>query len=171
VPYIDSRQDGGKFLYEPDSPSCATASSSSSGCATPACARAATRTCHPGAYQIQINEVPVVTGQATLGHILVNDTVERLIADERAGLRRDQPGDAASPRPGYPKGNKTGLEAAGLTTLGRLGLHHLAPGGGGCVRYAREFIGCARSADDARPAGEGVPRHGEGSGAEGGDGV
>ena len=32
----------------------------------------------PGAYQIQINEVPVVTGQATLGHILVNDTVDRL---------------------------------------------------------------------------------------------
>src|SRR3954468_13628513 len=69
----------------------------------------------PGAYQIQINEVPVVTGQATLSHILVNDTADRLKLINGAGSAAANP---APRQPGawVPEEHKETLEAAGRTT-------------------------------------------------------
>ncbi len=77
VPFVDSRQDGGKFLFELI-PFMRDGLFVELGVRFPGVRARGNPSLPPGAYQIQINEVPVVTGQATLGHILVNDTVDRL---------------------------------------------------------------------------------------------
>jgi type III secretion protein V len=93
----------------------------------------------PGAYQIQINEVPVVTGQATLGHILVNDTIERLKLMNVNGFEAINPA-TRQPAAWVPEQHKEMLEAAGLTTWdvpGYIILHLAAV----LRRHAREFVG------------------------------
>jgi type III secretion protein V len=83
--------------------------------------------------------VPVVTGQATLGHILVNDTVDRLKLMNVQGFEAVNP---ATRQPGawVPDSHKEMLEAAGLTTWdvpGYMILHLAAV----LRRHAREFVG------------------------------
>ena len=91
VPYVDSRQDGGKFLYELI-PFMRDGLFVELGVRFPGVRARGNPSLPPGAYQIQLNEVPVVTGQATLGHILVNDTVDRLRWMNGQGFEAVNPG-------------------------------------------------------------------------------
>jgi type III secretion protein V len=93
----------------------------------------------PGGYQIQINEVPVVTGQVMLGHVLVNDTVERLRLMNVGGIETVNPA-TRQPAAWVPQQHRGMLEAAGLTTWdvpGFVILHVAAV----LRRHAREFVG------------------------------
>jgi type III secretion protein V len=93
----------------------------------------------PGSYQIQLNEVPVVTGQAMLGHILVNDTVDRLKLMNIQGFEAINPA-TRQPAAWVPEQHRETLEAAGLTTWdvpGYIILHMAAV----LRRNAREFVG------------------------------
>ncbi|MFT3838004.1 MAG: type III secretion system export apparatus subunit SctV [Myxococcaceae bacterium] len=138
VPFIDSRQDGGKFLYELI-PFMRDGLFVELGVRYPGVRARGNPNLPPGAYQIQINEVPVVTGQATLGHILVNDTVERLKLMNVQGFDAINPA-TRQPAAWVPEANKEMLESAGLTTWDVAGyiILHLAAV---LRRYAREFVG------------------------------
>jgi len=138
VPFIDSRQDGGKFLYELI-PFMRDGLFVELGVRYPGVRARGNPNLPPGAYQIQINEVPVVTGQATLGHILVNDTVERLKLMNVQGFDAINPA-TRQPAAWVPEANKEMLESAGLTTWDVSGyiILHLAAV---LRRYAREFVG------------------------------
>jgi type III secretion protein V len=138
VPYVDSRQDGGKFLFELV-PFMRDGLFVELGVRFPGVRARGNPGLPPGAYQIQINEVPVVTGQATLGHILVNDTVDRLRLMNIEGFEAVNPA-TRQPAAWVPEANKEMLEAAGLTTWdvpGYMILHVAAV----LRRYAREFVG------------------------------
>ncbi len=138
VPYVDSRQDGGKFLYELI-PFMRDGLFVELGVRFPGVRARGNPGLPPGAYQIQINEVPVVTGQATLGHILVNDTVDRLRLMNVEGFEAMNPA-TRQPAAWVPEQNKEMLEAAGLTTWdvpGYMILHLAAV----LRRHAREFVG------------------------------
>ena len=138
VPYVDSRQDNGKFLFELI-PFMRDGLFVEMGVRFPGVRARGNSNLPPGAYQIQINEVPVVTGQATLGHVLVNDTVERLKLMNIQGFEAVNPATRQSAA-WVPEQHKATLEAAGLTTWdvpGYIILHLAAV----LRRQAREFIG------------------------------
>jgi len=138
VPYVDSRQDGGRFLYELI-PFMRDGLFVELGVRFPGVRARGNPGLPPGAYQIQINEVPVVTGQATLGHILVNDTIERLKLMNVNGFEAINPA-TRQPAAWVPEQHKEMLEAAGLTTWdvpGYIILHLAAV----LRRHAREFVG------------------------------
>ncbi|MCA2981409.1 MAG: type III secretion system export apparatus subunit SctV [Myxococcaceae bacterium] len=138
VPFVDSRQDGGKFLYELI-PFMRDGLFVELGVRFPGVRARGNPGLPPGAYQIQINEVPVVTGQATLGHILVNDTVDRLKLMNIEGFEAVNPA-TRQPAAWVPEQHKEMLEAAGLTTWdvpGYMILHVAAV----LRRQAREFLG------------------------------
>jgi len=138
VPFVDSRQDGGKFLFELV-PFMRDGLFVELGARYPGVRARGNPGLPPGAYQIQINEVPVVTGQATLGHILVNDTVDRLRLMNVEGFEAINPA-TRQPAAWVPEDRKEMLEAAGLTTWdvpGYIILHLAAV----LRRYAREFVG------------------------------
>ncbi len=138
VPWVDSRQDGGKFLYELI-PFMRDGLFVELGVRYPGVRARGNPGLPPGAYQIQINEVPVVTGQATLGHILVNDTVDRLRLMNVEGFEAVNPA-TRQPAAWVPEQHKDMLEAAGLTTWdvpGYIILHVASV----LRRYAREFVG------------------------------
>ncbi|MBI3186066.1 MAG: type III secretion system export apparatus subunit SctV [Myxococcales bacterium] len=142
VPYVDSRQDGGRFLYELI-PFMRDGLFVELGVRFPGVRARGNPSLPPGAYQIQINEVPVVTGQATLGHILVNDTVDRLKLMNVQGFEAINPA-TRQPAAWVPEGHKEMLEAAGLTTWDVPGyaILHLAAV---LRRHAREFVGIQES--------------------------
>jgi type III secretion protein V len=80
-----------------------------------------------------------VTGQATLGHILVNDTAERLKLLNVQGFEAVNPA-TRQPAAWVPEQNKDMLEGAGLTTWdvpGYMILHVAAV----LRRYSRDFVG------------------------------
>ncbi len=138
VPFVDSRQDGGKFLFELV-PFMRDGLFVELGVRFPGVRARGNPGLPPGAYQIQINEVPVVTGQATLGHILVNDTVDRLRLMNIEGFDAINPA-TRQPAAWVPEANKDMLEAAGLTTWdvpGYMILHVASV----LRRHAREFVG------------------------------
>jgi type III secretion protein V len=138
VPYVDSRQDNGKFLYELI-PFMRDGLFVELGVRFPGVRARGNPGLPPGAYQIQINEVPVVTGQATLGHILVNDTVERLKLMNVQGFEAVNPA-TRQPAAWVPEQSKDMLEGAGLTTWdvpGYIILHLAAV----LRRHGREFVG------------------------------
>ncbi|MCP3097632.1 type III secretion system export apparatus subunit SctV [Myxococcus sp. K15C18031901] len=138
VPYVDSRQDNGKFLFELI-PFMRDGLFVELGVRFPGVRARGNASLPPGAYQIQINEVPVVTGQATLGHVLVNDTVERLRLMNIQGFEAINPA-TRQPAAWVPEQHRDTLEAAGLTTWdvpGYIILHVAAV----LRRNAREFIG------------------------------
>jgi type III secretion protein V len=138
VPFVDSRQDGGRFLYELI-PFMRDGLFVELGVRFPGVRARGNPSLPPGAYQIQINEVPVVTGQATLGHILVNDTIERLKLMNVNGFEAINPA-TRQPAAWVPEQHKEMLEAAGLTTWdvpGYIILHVAAV----LRRHAREFVG------------------------------
>jgi type III secretion protein V len=138
VPFVDSRQDGGKFLFELV-PFMRDGLFVELGVRYPGVRARGNPGLPPGSYQIQINEVPVVTGQATLGHILVNDTVDRLRLMNIEGFEAVNPA-TRQPAAWVPEQSKDMLEAAGLTTWdvpGYMILHLAAV----LRRHAREFVG------------------------------
>jgi type III secretion protein V len=138
VPYVDSRQDNGKFLFELI-PFMRDGLFVELGVRYPGVRARGNSSLPPGAYQIQINEVPVVTGQATLGHVLVNDTVDRLRLMNIPGFEAINPA-TRQPAAWVPEQHKDTLEAAGLTTWdvpGYIILHLAAI----LRRNARDFVG------------------------------
>ncbi len=138
VPYVDSRQDNGKFLFELI-PFMRDGLFVELGVRFPGVRARGNSGLPPGAYQIQINEVPVVTGQATLGHVLVNDTVDRLRLMNIQGFEAINPA-TRQPAAWVPEQYRDTLEAAGLTTWdvpGYIILHLAAI----LRRNAREFVG------------------------------
>ncbi|QSQ16753.1 type III secretion system export apparatus subunit SctV [Myxococcus landrumensis] len=138
VPYVDSRQDNGKFLFELI-PFMRDGLFVELGVRFPGVRARGNASLPPGSYQIQINEVPVVTGQATLGHVLVNDTVERLRLMNIQGFEAINPA-TRQPAAWVPEQHRETLEAAGLTTWdvpGYIILHVAAV----LRRNAREFVG------------------------------
>ncbi len=138
VPFVDSRQDGGKFLFELI-PFMRDGLFVELGVRYPGVRARGNPGLPPGSYQIQINEVPVVTGQATLGHILVNDTVDRLRLMNVEGFEAVNPA-TRQPAAWVPEYHKDMLESAGLTTWdvpGYMILHVAAV----LRRHAREFVG------------------------------
>jgi type III secretion protein V len=138
VPYVDSRQDGGKFLFELI-PFMRDGLFVELGVRFPGVRARGNPNLPPGAYQIQINEVPVVTGQATLGHVLCNDTVDRLKLMNIQGFEAINPA-TRQPAAWVPEQFRETLESAGLTTWdvpGYIILHLAAV----LRRHAREFVG------------------------------
>ncbi|GHG75003.1 type III secretion system export apparatus subunit SctV [Comamonas sp. JC664] len=138
VPYVDSRQDNGKFLFELI-PFMRDGLFVELGVRFPGVRARGNGSLPPGAYQVQINEVPVVTGQATLGHVLVNDTVDRLRLMNIQGFEAVNPA-TRQPAAWVPEHHRDTLEAAGLTTWdvpGYIILHVAAV----LRRNAREFVG------------------------------
>ncbi|NVJ03191.1 type III secretion system export apparatus subunit SctV [Myxococcus sp. AM009] len=138
VPFVDSRQDNGKFLFELI-PFMRDGLFVELGVRFPGVRARGNGSLPPGAYQIQINEVPVVTGQATLGHVLVNDTVDRLRLMNIQGFEAVNPATRQSAA-WVPEQYRDTLEAAGLTTWdvpGYIILHTAAV----LRRNAREFVG------------------------------
>ncbi|MFL5355363.1 type III secretion system export apparatus subunit SctV [Archangium sp.] len=138
VPYVDSRQDSGKFLFELI-PFMRDGLFVEMGVRFPGVRARGNPNLPPGSYQVQLNEVPVVTGQATIGHVLVNDTVERLKLMNIQGFEAINPA-TRQPAAWVPEQYKDTLEAAGLTTWdvpGYIILHLAAV----LRRQAREFVG------------------------------
>ncbi len=138
VPHVDSRQDGGRFLFELI-PFMRDGLFVELGVRFPGVRARGNPGLPPGAYQIQINEVPVVTGQVTLDHVLVNDTADRLRLMNIDGIEAINPA-TRQPAAWVPVHHKDMLEAAGLTTWdvpGYIILHLAAV----LRRHAREFVG------------------------------
>ncbi len=166
VPHVDSRQDNGKFLYELI-PFMRDGLFVELGVRFPGVRARGNPALPAGAYQIQINEVPVVTGQVTLGPHPRQRHRRAAEADERAGERGDQPGDPPARGVGAraAQGDARGGRA---DHLGRARLHHPPPGGGAPAPRARVRRGPG-DAVDARPAREGLPGDREGGRPEGGE--
>ncbi len=138
VPFVDSRQDGGRFLYELI-PFMRDGLFVELGVRFPGVRARANPGLPQGGYQIQINEVPVVNGQLTLGHVLVNDTVDRLRLMNIQGIEALNPA-TRQPCAWVDEAHKPMLESAGLTTWDAPSylVLHLA---GILRRHAREFLG------------------------------
>ncbi|WP_257458598.1 type III secretion system export apparatus subunit SctV [Archangium lipolyticum] len=138
VPFVDSRQDNGKFLFELI-PFMRDGLFVELGVRFPGVRARGNPNLPPGSYQIQINEVPLVTGQVQIGNVLVNDTVERLKLMNIQGYESINPA-TRQPAAWVPEQHKEMLEAAGLTTWdvpGYIILHLAAV----LRRQAREFVG------------------------------
>ncbi len=138
VPYVDSRQDNGRFLFELV-PFMRDGLFVELGVRFPGVRARANPSLPPGAYQIQINEVPVVNGQVMLGQILVNDTPDRLKLMNVQGTEALNPA-TRQPSAWVDERHKALLENAGLTTWDPASylVLHLA---GVLRRQAREFLG------------------------------
>ncbi|MFN0062522.1 MAG: type III secretion system export apparatus subunit SctV [Myxococcaceae bacterium] len=138
VPFVDSRQDGGKFLYELI-PFMRDGLFVELGVRFPGVRARGNPQLQPGMYQVQINEVPMVTGQVNSGHVLVNDTVDRLKLMGIAGAQAINPA-TRQPAAWVPEQHRDALEASGLTTWDVPGfiILHLASV---LRRHAREFVG------------------------------
>jgi type III secretion protein V len=138
VPFVDSRQDNGKFLFELI-PFMRDGLFVELGVRFPGVRARGNPNLPPGSYQIQINEVPLVTGQVQIGNVLVNDTVERLRLMNIQGYESINPA-TRQPAAWVPEQHKNMLEASGLTTWdvpGYIILHLAAV----LRRQAREFVG------------------------------
>jgi type III secretion protein V len=138
VPYVDSRQDGGRFLYELV-PFMRDGLFVELGVRYPGVRARGNPSLQPGQYSIQINEVPVVTGTAQIGSILVNDTADRLRMMGVDGAEAVNPATRHSAA-WVSEQHKPMLESAGLTTWdvpGYMILHLAAV----LRRHAREFVG------------------------------
>lgn len=138
VSFVDSRQDNGRFLFELI-PFMRDGLFVELGVRFPGVRARGNASLPQGAYQIQINEVPVVTGQTTIGHVLVNDTVDRLKLMNITGFEAINPA-TRQPAAWVPEQYRETLEAAGLTTWdvpGYMILHLAAV----LRRNAREFVG------------------------------
>ena len=138
VPYVDSRQDGGRFLFELI-PFMRDGLFVELGVRFPGVRARGNPHLPPGAYQIQINEVPVVTGQVMLGHLLVNDVPERLKLMGMASIPTMNPA-TRQPAAWVAEEHRGTLEGAGLTTwdgASYLVLHLAAV----LRKHAREFVG------------------------------
>ncbi|MDC0714732.1 type III secretion system export apparatus subunit SctV [Stigmatella sp. ncwal1] len=138
VSFVDSRQDNGRFLFELI-PFMRDGLFVELGVRFPGVRARGNSNLPQGAYQIQINEVPVVTGQTTIGHVLVNDTVDRLKLMNVTGFEAINPA-TRQPAAWVPEQYRETLEAAGLTTWdvpGYMILHLAAI----LRRNAREFVG------------------------------
>jgi type III secretion protein V len=138
VPYVDSRQDGGRFLFELI-PFMRDGLFVELGVRYPGVRARANPSLPPGAYQIQINEVPVVNGQVNLGHVLVNDSVDRLRLMNVQGVEALNPA-TRQPCAWVEEKHRPMLEGAGLTTWDAPSylVLHLA---GVLRRHAKEFLG------------------------------
>jgi type III secretion protein V len=138
VPFVDSRQDGGRFLFELI-PFMRDGLFVELGVRFPGVRARGNSALPAGGYQIQINEVPVVSGQVMLGRVLVNDTAERLKLMNVTGVETLNPA-TRQPAAWVEAQHKTMLEQAGLTTWDPSGylVLHLA---GVLRRHAREFVG------------------------------
>jgi type III secretion protein V len=138
VPHVDSRTDGGRFLFELI-PFMRDGLFVEMGVRFPGVRARGNPSLPAGTYQIQINEVPVVTGQVNLGYILVNDTVDKLRLMNIEGIEAINPA-SRQPCAWVEEKHKPMLEQTGLTTwdpASYLTLH-LA---GVLRRHAREFVG------------------------------
>ncbi|HCF61195.1 MAG TPA: EscV/YscV/HrcV family type III secretion system export apparatus protein [Myxococcales bacterium] len=138
VPHVDSRQDGGRFLFELI-PFMRDGLFIELGVRYPGVRARANPGLPPGAYQIQLNEVPLVTGQVSLGNILVNDTVDRLRLMNIQGIEALNPA-TRQPCAWVEEKYRPVLEGAGLTTWDAPSylVLHLA---GILRRNAKEFLG------------------------------
>ncbi|HEY3452444.1 MAG TPA: type III secretion system export apparatus subunit SctV [Myxococcales bacterium] len=138
VPAVDSRQDGGRFLFELI-PFMRDGLFVELGVRYPGVRARANPGLPPGGYQIQINEIPVVNGQVTMGHVLVNDTVDRLRLMNVQGIEALNPA-TRQPCAWVEDRHKPMLESAGLTTWDPASylVLHMA---GILRRHAREFLG------------------------------
>jgi type III secretion protein V len=138
VPFVDSRQDGGNFLFELV-PFMRDGLFVELGVRFPGVRVRANAALPEGAYTIQINEVPVVSGEAMLDRLLASDSADRLRLLGVDAVEAINPATrhvAAWVRSEH----KELLDAAGVTTWdvpGYLILHLSAV----LRRHAREFIG------------------------------
>ncbi len=138
VPFVDSRRDGARFLFELV-PFMRDGLFVELGVRFPGVRARANPGLPPGGYNIQINEVPVVTAQLNLGHVLVNDTVDRL---KLMGIQGEQTINPATRQPcaWVAEEHKALLDDSGLTTWdppSYLLLHLSAV----LRRNAKEFLG------------------------------
>jgi type III secretion protein V len=138
VPFVDSRQDGGKFLFELV-PFMRDGLFVELGVRFPGVRARGNPGLPPGGYTIQINEVPAVTAQLNLGHVLVNDTVDRL---KLMGIQGEPALNPATRQPcaWVAEEHKALLDGSGLTTwdpASYLLLHLSAV----LRRHAKEFLG------------------------------
>jgi type III secretion protein V len=138
VPFVDSRQDGGKFLFELV-PFMRDGLFVELGVRFPGVRARGNPSLPPGGYTIQINEVPAVTAQLNLGHVLVNDTVDRL---KLMGIQGEPALNPATRQPcaWVAEEHKALLDGSGLTTwdpASYLLLHLSAV----LRRHAKEFLG------------------------------
>ncbi len=138
VPCVDSRQDGGRFLNELV-PFMRDGLFVELGVRFPGVRARGNPNLKPGGYLVQINEVPVDSGQTMLGYLLVNDTVDRL------QLMNIEATEAINPATRQQcswvaEEHKDILESAGLTTWDSPSyiILHLA---GLLRRNARDFLG------------------------------
>jgi type III secretion protein V len=113
VPFVDSKQDNGRFLSELI-PLMRDGLFVELGVRFPGVRVRGNSNLPAGAYQIQINEVPVVTGQVILGHVLVNDTPDRLKLIGLTGIPTLNPSSRTSAAWVAAEHRET-LEGAGLT--------------------------------------------------------
>jgi type III secretion protein V len=138
VPYVDSRQDNGRFLFELI-PFMRDGLFVEMGVRFPGVRARGNNHLPPGAYQIQINEVPVVTGQVMLNHLLVNDIPERLKLMGISAIPTLNPA-TRQPAAWVAAEHKPMLDGAGLTTwdaASYLVLHLAAV----LRKNARDFVG------------------------------
>jgi type III secretion protein V len=138
VPFIDSRQDKGKFLFELV-PFMRDGLFVELGVRFPGVRARANPSLPPGGYSIQIGEVPVVTARLNLSQVLVNDTVDRLQLMGVQGVETRNPA-THQPCAWVDEQHKPLLDSAGLTTWDTpsyLLLHLSAV----LRRNSREFLG------------------------------
>jgi type III secretion protein V len=138
VPFVDSRQDGGRFLHELV-PFMRDGLFVELGVRFPGVRARGNPSLPPGGYQVQINEVPVVAGQVVLDHVLVNESADRLRLLNMQGQPAMNPATRQAAA-WVPNDKKALCEEAGLVTWdasGFLTLHLTAI----LRRHAREFLG------------------------------
>lgn len=116
VPFVDSRQDGGRFLYELI-PAMRDRIKAETGVRVTGVRARGNPALPPGGYEIQLDEVPASRGQAVLGHRYF-DGAPALVKErvpDAAGFEAAHPVTGA---PGYwlPESASDRLAAAGITT-------------------------------------------------------
>ncbi|HYX91016.1 MAG TPA: flagellar biosynthesis protein FlhA, partial [Myxococcaceae bacterium] len=138
VPFVESRRDGGRFLFDLV-PFLRDALFVELGVRFPGVRARVNPGLPDGAYSVQLNEIPLVTGQVELDHLLVNDTVERLRLMGIDGAEAIHP--ATRQKSAWvSRQHKQLIDAAGLTSWdvpGYMVLHL----GAVLRRQAREFVG------------------------------
>ncbi len=138
VPFVDSRQDNGKFLFELV-PFMRDGLFVELGVRFPGVRARGNPSLPPGGYIIQIGEVPVATARLNLGQVLVNDTVDRLQLMGIQGVETRNPA-THQPCAWVDAEHKPLLDGTGLTTWDTPSylLLHLSSV---LRRNAREFLG------------------------------
>jgi type III secretion protein V len=138
TPYVDSRQDGGRFLHQLI-PFMRDGLFVELGVRFPGVRARGNSHLPTGGYQIQINEVPVVAGQVLMGNVLVNESADRLRLLNLEGQAAINPATRQAAA-WVPAINKSLCEEAGLVTWdasGYLVLHLTSI----LRKHAREFLG------------------------------